>query len=115
VRTQPLTAMLLLAAVLACRTREDAAQRAGREAAQVAVRDCASDGGVAESCRNALCRDLCASFVDSLVLLEACTGKCMGRGTCDSDADCDRGLVCTMIAPRLRRCRPPREADAEAF
>jgi hypothetical protein len=34
----------------------------------------------------------------------------MGRGTCNSDLDCDRGGACVMIAPRLRRCE--RRTDA---
>jgi hypothetical protein len=98
-----------------CRTREETARRVGREAAQIALRDCASDAGISEGCRALLCRDRCSSFADSVVLGETCTNKCLGQGTCDSDADCDRGLFCTMIAPRLRRCVPARDLDAEGF
>ena len=108
-------ALFLALSAVGCRTREEGAQRAGREAALVAVRDCAGDAGLAEVCRASVCRDRCAPFTDSVTLTEACTTKCMGQGTCDSDADCDKGLICRMIAPRLRRCEPPRDVDAEAF
>src|SRR3954454_13416080 len=100
---------LLFAAALstlaACRTREDTARSTGREAAIVAARACA-DAGDIETCRAPLCRDRCTPYADSTLLTESCTAKCLGQGTCDSDADCTGGLVCMMIAPRLRRCQP---------
>jgi hypothetical protein len=90
-----------------CRTREEAARRAGREGAVAVGLACLGDGGDEgdrEPCRVLACRERCASFADSVQLSEACTTKCLGQGTCDSDADCTGGLVCVMIAPRLRRC-----------
>jgi hypothetical protein len=110
-----LAAVGLAVLALACQTREEGARKAGREAAIVAVHDCAGDAGLAEECRASICRDRCAGFADSVTLTETCTAKCTGQGTCDSDADCDKGLICRMIAPRLRRCEPPRDVDAEAF
>src|SRR6266704_2995381 len=86
-----------------CRTREDAARRAGREGALALGLACPGDGGDEgdrEPCRALACRERCASFSDSMQLSEVCTTKCMGQGTCDSDADCTGGLVCVMIAPR---------------
>jgi hypothetical protein len=110
-----LAAVGLVLSVLACQTREEGAQKAGREAALVALHDCTQDAGVAEGCRASICRDRCAPFADSVTLTETCTAKCMRQGTCDSDADCDKGLICRMIAPRLRRCESPRDVDAEPF
>ena len=106
-------ALFLAPSAVGCRTREEGAQRAGREAALVAVHDCAGDAGLAEVCRLSICRDRCAPFADSVILTETCTTKCMGQGTCDSDADCDKGLICridcptpaAMRAPAGRRCR----------
>jgi hypothetical protein len=98
-----------LLAPLACRTREDTARTAGREAANMAANACA-DAGDVETCRTPICRDRCAPYADSKALSEACTSKCLGQGTCDSDADCSAGLVCMMIAPRLRRCQPAPDA-----
>jgi hypothetical protein len=112
-RQRASVAFALLA--LSCRTREETARKAGQEAALVAVHDCAADGGISEGCRVLICRDRCSAFADSVALTEACTEKCRGLGTCDSDLDCDRGLVCTMIAPRLRRCMAPRDRDAEPY
>jgi hypothetical protein len=108
-----LTAIVFAVSALACRTREEGARRAGHEAALIAVHDCAGDAGTAEGCRASICRDRCAAFADSVALTETCTTRCTGQGTCDSDADCDRGMVCRVIAPRLRRCEPPRDGDAE--
>jgi hypothetical protein len=108
-------AIVLVLCGAACRTREDAARRAGREAALLARHDCVSDAGLAEECRASICRDRCAAFADSVTLTETCTTKCTGKGTCDSDADCDKALICRMIAPRLRRCETPRDVDAEPF
>jgi len=99
-----LTLLFVVIGVPGCRTREDSARRTGREAAITAARGCQGDGGATDGCRERLCRELCAPFADSVQLSEACTGKCMGRGICDSDADCGPGFVCVMIAPRVRRC-----------
>jgi hypothetical protein len=99
----------IIAPLAACRTREDAAQNAGREAALVAASAC-SDASDVEACRAPLCRDRCAPYTDSKLLAEACTSKCLGQGTCSSDSDCSGGLVCMMIAPRLRRCQPRPDA-----
>ena len=90
----------------ACGTRENAARKQGREAALFAARACDADAGDVEACREPICRERCTSFADCVRLDETCTTKCMGQGTCDSDADCTGGLVCVMIAPRLRRCQP---------
>src|SRR5258708_38412140 len=111
--TIALLAVVVAFSAMACRTREEGARRAGREAALVAVRDCPGDAGKVEGCRESICRDRCAPFADSVGLTETCATRCLGQGTCDSDADCDRGLFCRMIAPRLRRCEPPRDTDAE--
>ena len=92
-----------------CRTREDAARRTGREGALALGLACPGDGGDEsdrEPCRTLACRERCAPFADSIQLSEVCSSKCMGQGTCDSDADCVGGLVCVMIAPRLRKCEP---------
>ena len=92
-----------------CKTREEAALRAGRQGALALGLACPGDGGDEDDrdpCRTLACRERCASFADSTRLSEACTSKCMGQGTCDSDADCVGGLVCVMIAPRLRKCEP---------
>ena len=100
---------LTVATAPACRTREDSAARVAREGAQAAERAC-GDAGQSEACREPICRDQCDRFGDSPHLAETCIGKCMGRGTCDSDADCGRGLACIVIAPRVRRCAPRSEA-----
>jgi len=108
----PMRRAVLVASLLvapACRTREDAARSAGREAALVAATAC-SDAGDVETCRAPICRDRCAPYADSKLLTEACTTKCLGQGTCDSDSDCSGSLVCMMIAPRLRRCQPRPDA-----
>jgi hypothetical protein len=103
---------LLAVSVIACRTREDGARKTGRAAAVIAVRECTGDAGVSEGCRASVCARQCSSFADSVALSEACATRCLGQGTCDSDLDCDRGLICRMIAPRLRRCQAPGDADA---
>jgi hypothetical protein len=106
------SALILLASLLfapACRTREDAARSTGREAAQLAARTC-SDAADIETCRAPICLDRCAPYADSKLLTESCMGKCLGQGTCDSDSDCSGGLICMMIAPRLRRCQPSPDA-----
>jgi len=96
-----------LASALGC-TREDSAAKVAREGVLAAERAC-DDAGQTEVCRERVCRDRCDRFADSVHLLEACMARCTGRGTCDSDSDCGRGLVCVMIAPRVRRCAPPPE------
>jgi hypothetical protein len=99
--------LLQMCCVLAgCTTREDAARRAGRQGAQIAAGACA-DAGDVSACRAPLCRNHCASFADSKSLGDACLARCTGEGTCDSDADCAAGLMCVMIAPRVRRCGTP--------
>src|SRR5262245_49832597 len=95
----------------ACRTREDAARNAAREGAVAAARSCDADAGDIEACRADVCRDHCAPYADSKSLAETCTSKCTGQGTCESDRDCTAGLVCMMIAPRLRRCQPRPDAN----
>ena len=80
-RAMPFSLAFFLAlSVLGCRTREEGAQRAGREAALVAVHDCAGDAGLAEICRVSICRDCARPFRDSVTLTETCTAKCMGQG-----------------------------------
>jgi hypothetical protein len=112
-RPSRLLRALLVASPLwaACRTREDTARTAGREAALAADRACDADATDVATCRSTICRDRCAPYADSNLLTEACTTKCLGQGTCDSDADCTGGLVCMMIAPRLRRCQPRPDAQ----
>jgi hypothetical protein len=95
----------------ACRTREDTARSTGREAALALARTCDTDAGDVETCRAEFCRNRCAPYADSKPLTEACTAKCTGQGTCDSDSDCAGGLACMMIAPRLRRCQPRPDAN----
>jgi hypothetical protein len=107
-------ALVLLGAIVVCRTREDAARKIGRSAALTAARACSDAASTDDACRERLCREQCADFADSVALRESCTSRCTGQGTCDSDADCDQGLICVMIAPRLRRCVAPRASDAEA-
>jgi hypothetical protein len=109
-RASAVTTFALACVLSACRTREDAARNAGREAAHVAASSCDADAGDVESCRARICRDRCAPYTDSKLLTEACMGKCTGEGTCDSDSDCSGGNVCMMIAPRLRRCQPRPDA-----
>src|SRR5258708_10227478 len=112
INTRVLIQLALLALAFGCtgcRTREDAARRAGREGAVALGLACPGDGGDEgdrDPCRVLACRERCASFADSVQLSEACTSKCLGQGTCDSDADCTAGLACVVIAPRLRRCEP---------
>jgi hypothetical protein len=100
----PLCLAIAFLTTVACRTREDAARRAGQEAAIVALRACPENEVDHEACRTPVCRDRCAAFADSLALHEVCTARCLGQGTCDSAADCDPGFACIVIAPRLRRC-----------
>jgi hypothetical protein len=107
-----LAAILLALGMGGCRTREEGARKAEQEAALAAASACPAAAGDAEVCRDAICRERCANFADSVSLAETCRTKCTGQGTCDSDADCARGLVCVMIAPRLRRCEPSRDAAA---
>ena len=95
--------VLAAATALGCRTREDAAHKVAHEGALVAAESCA-DAAAVEACHEPICRDRCATFSDSIHLVETCITKCMGRGTCNSDLDCDPGRTCVMIAPRLRRC-----------
>ena len=95
--------VLLLVGTLACPTREDAARRVARQAALAAARECA-DAAAAETCSETICRDQCSPYADSPQIAELCRDQCLGRGTCNSDRDCAGGLVCLMIAPRLRRC-----------
>jgi hypothetical protein len=94
----------------ACRTREDAALSLARETARAAARVCA-DASDGEVCRDPICRSGCGVYADAPHLIEACIARCMGRDTCNSDRDCDRGLVCRMIAPVVRRCQPPLEVE----
>jgi len=95
--------VLLLFGTLACPTREDAARGVARRAALVALRECA-DAAVPETCSETICRDRCSPYAHSPHIAEPCVDHCLGRGTCNSDRDCAGGLVCLMIAPRLRRC-----------
>src|SRR5690349_20706754 len=79
-------------AMTACRTREDAAQKAGREGAARLARVC--KGSPADpTCRDPIYQDACASFADSPHLLDECKTRCAGEGICRSDADCDPGSV----------------------
>jgi hypothetical protein len=108
-RTGHIIVALVVTTALGCRTREDAAHKMGRESALVAAESCA-DAAARETCHESNCHDRCASFSDSTHLAETCLAKCMGRGTCNSDLDCDPWRACVMIAPRLRRCE--RRTDA---
>jgi hypothetical protein len=65
---------------------------------------------VGEVCHEPICRDRCAVFADAIHLAETCITRCLGRGTCNSDRDCDPGRICVMVAPRVRRCEPRRDA-----
>jgi len=109
--TAPLVLAFAASVAPGCRTREETARQVGRQAALVAASACASDAAEPDDCREPICRERCAPFADSVRLAEACTTKCMGLGTCDSDMDCSGGLVCVMIAPRLRRCAPRPDAS----
>ena len=104
--------VIVMLGALGCRTREDAALKVAREGALAAGDACAGADAAqaAEACRESICRARCTSFADSVHLVETCKTQCMGRGTCSSDLDCDPGLTCTVIAPRLRRCES--RADA---
>lgn len=106
-----LTGLAFAVLALACQTREEAARRTGREAALVVERACATDAGDDEACRESTCRERCARFTDSAGLTETCTSRCKGQGTCDSNADCDHGLICVVIAPVLRRCGVAPDAE----
>jgi hypothetical protein len=108
-RTRCIIVALISVSVLGCRTREDAAHKVAREGTLAAADSCA-DAAAVEACRQPICRARCAPFSDSVHLLETCITQCMGRGTCNSDLDCDRGHTCVMIAPRLRRCEPRTDA-----
>ena len=114
-RSPRLGVLLILAGAnaIGCATREDNAVRAARAAALLAERAC-RDAGSTEGCREPICRDQCDRFADSARLVETCIDKCLGRGTCDSDSDCRDGLLCIVIAPRVRRCAPRSEGEPGA-
>ena len=107
-RTRRTIAAMIAMSGLGCRTREDAALNVARESALAAAEHCA--GTEVDACRASICHDRCAEFSDSSYLTETCFTRCMGRGTCHSDLDCDPARACVMIAPRLRRCEPRTDA-----
>ena len=111
-------APLVVAALVACRDREQQAAIDGASARSEVARACASagvdtDGGEPEpelhlACLDARCRDRCAAYAGTHTFQRTCVDACSAEGACSTDADCAAGLRCIAIAPVVRRCTSPR-------